>query len=344
MLGVNAMRVFDELGLAQAVAARGFPLHRIGVRTAAGRTLSFVDIDQVARRTGLHSVAISRAALHQVLSESLPPPTIRLGETCVAVTADADGVSAGFASGREIRPDILVGADGLHSHVRQALGLDAPLRDPGQVCFRGLCSTAGLTLDDDGFYESWGQGRRFGFVEVGEGQLYWFLTLNRGQVPIPEGSGSRDELVDQFRDWWRPIPDVIAATHPDAIIRNDLFDRPPADLWHRHGAVLLGDAAHPTTPNMGQGAGMAVESAAVLAHCLATVPHVEDALAEYERLRRPRTASITRRSWHLGRLATLSGSVAIGLRNVLLGSVPQRLGQRQAEALFTYDIYGGAPS
>lgn len=341
VLGANAMRVFAELGLAEAIAERGNRLHRVGIRTASGRTLSAVDIDAVARRTGLHSVAISRAALHEELSRPLPNEVIELGAECVGVQATAEGVEASFANGKTASADLLIGADGLHSCVRRELGLEAPLRDARQICFRGMCDRSRFDLDDDGFYESWGGGKRFGFVDVGGGSVYWFLTMNRDRVRVPDEGACRDWLVDQFRHWWRPIPDIIAATDAAAFIRTDLYDRAPAPLWHRHRTVLLGDAAHPTTPNMGQGAGMAIESAAVLARCLATQADPDQAIETYERLRRPRTASITSRSWRIGRLATWSNTLGVGLRNLLLRSVPRRLAQGQAEELLAYDIYQG---
>lgn len=340
VLGVNAMRVFDQLGLADEIADRGYRLHRVGVRTATGKTLSLVDIDAIAEHTGVHSVAISRAALHEALSAPLPREAIQLGAECIGVNASTDAPEATFADGFTIRPDLLIGADGLNSRVREALGLNAPLRDPRQICFRGLCERRGLDFDGDKFFESWGDGKRFGFVDVGTDGVYWFLTLNRDRVQVPD-ERCHDWLVEQFRGWWRPIPDIIEATPEDRLIRSDLADRPPVPLWHRHRAVLLGDAIHPTTPNMGQGAGMAIESAAVLARCLASHADVDRAIEAYERARKPRTASITQRSWRIGRLATWSNPLAVGLRNLLLNSVPDRLGQREAQAMFTYDICQG---
>lgn len=341
VLGANAMRVLGEIDLAGPIAARGHRLHRLGIRTHRGRTLSVVDVDAVARRVGFHSVAIGRAALHEELIATLPSEAIVLGAECTAVQATAGQVEATFADGSTVRSDLLIGADGLHSQVRRALDLDAPLRDAQQICFRGLCNRADVEYDEDAFYESWGGGSRFGFVDVGSGRVYWFLTLNRDGSEVPDRGVWRDWLVGRFRGWWRPIPDIIAATAPEAIIRTDLYDRPPARLWHRHRAVLLGDAAHPTTPNMGQGAGMALESAAVLARCLSAEEDPARAIEAYEGLRQPRTAWITRRSWHLGRLATWSNPLAAGLRNALLRSIPRHVGQRQAEALLSYDIYQG---
>jgi len=142
-----------------------------------------------------------------------------------------------------------------------------------------------------------GAGSQFGLWPCGAGQLYWFLTKN-----APQGATqTKANVVALCRDWTAPIPDVIEGTPEDAILQNDIIDRSPLRWWGRGRVTLLGDAAHATTPNLGQGACMALEDAVILAHCISTVRPAEAALREYERLRIPRTGAIVRDSWRAGR-------------------------------------------
>ena len=165
-----------------------------------------------------------------------------------------------------IAGDLLVGADGLHSVVRRHVLGDGPPRYAGETIFRGI---ADLALPRPEICrELFGAGRRAAYYELGGGRVYWWAT-----APLPAGTevpraGRRAYLLEAFAGWAFDLPDVLAATPDDRILQNDIYDRPPARRWHRGRVVLLGDAAHPTTPNLGQGACMAIEDAVVLARAL----------------------------------------------------------------------------
>src|SRR5262249_50724391 len=155
--------------------------------------------------------------------------------------------------------------------------------------------------------ETWGRGRRFGFIPLGGGRVGWWATANK---PGAEGQNTclrsreqwKEELLELFAGWHQPIPALLEATPPEAMLCNAIMDRPvfPAAKsqarWGNGPITLLGDAAHPTTPNLGQGACMAIEDAAVLAHAVAAVPSVEAGFRVYEATRMKRTAMIVRES------------------------------------------------
>src|SRR6185436_15414602 len=109
-----------------------------------------------------------------------------------------------------------------------------------------------------------------------------------------EPNGAKSKLLGWFGKWHQPIPDVFGATHPAAIIKTPIYDRPPVKTWCNGRCALLGDAAHPTTPNLGQGGCMAIEDAAVLARCMSNYSDIAMALRAYEQLRYARTAKVTR--------------------------------------------------
>jgi hypothetical protein len=161
-----------------------------------------------------------------------------------------------------------------------------------------------------------GAGSQFGLWPCGPGQLYWFLTKNAPQ----DAAHDKAEAVALCRDWAAPIPEIIEGTSENAIVQNDILDRPPLRWWGRGRVTLLGDAAHATTPNLGQGACQALEDAVMLAHCLSGVQPVEAALRAYERVRIPRTTAIVRDSWQSGRILQPDRPALEWLRNRLMGT------------------------
>src|SRR5262249_30160859 len=144
----------------------------------------------------------------------------------------------------------VVGADGLRSTVRASLFGDEVPRAAGQIAWRGICPRASAAGDMGG--ESWGRGARFGFVPISDAEVYWYAVRDTSAAP-PESADQHCELVRFYGDWHAPISAMLRTTDPAAVIRTELFDRVPTDTWGRGPVTLLGDAAHPMTPNLGQG-------------------------------------------------------------------------------------------
>lgn len=180
-----------------------------------------------------------------------------------------------------------------------------------------------------------GGGSQFGAWPCGAGKLYWFLTKNapRGTVQ------AKTEAVAVCRNWAAPVPEIVAGTSEGAILQNDIVDRPPLRWWGRGRVTLLGDAAHPTTPNLGQGACQAIEDAVVLAHCLSETRSIQTALRKYEGLRLPRTTEVVRNSWQTGKVIQLDSLALERLRNWFMGTwVGARLEIRALRSLLTYQL------
>jgi len=178
-----------------------------------------------------------------------------------------------------------------------------------------------------------GSGTQIGLFPCGEGELYWFVTGN-----APRGSAlGREDLLALCRDWPAPIPQVIANT-PE-FLRNDIVDRPPLAHWGEGKVTLLGDAAHSTTPNLGQGACQALEDAVVLADCLRNCSSVPAALRQYEKLRLPRANFVNRQSCRVGRMLQLENPLAGRLRDWAARTpLGQRMTRRLFDQLLTYDV------
>jgi len=331
-LWANAMRALRGLGLEGAVRALG--TEEIGgtVRAADGAVISKIPAEVLERRFGAN-VVLTRPNLLAVLLAALEEngEPVRLGFECTGFGQDGAGVAATFAGGHEERGDFLVGADGLHSGIRSRLLGDGPPRYAGFTAWRGL---AELGEDrEHGGFEAWGRGQIFGLAGLGGGRFYWYATKNAPEGQ-PDAPGGREaELLERFGGWHEPVPSVIRATGEGRILRHDVYYREPARRWGDWRVTLLGDAAHPMTPNLGQGACQAIEDAVSLAECVREEEDIEAALRLYEERRRGRTALISRRSRLMSRAAQLENPLLCRLRNAAVGRMPLRLQLRQLEPI-----------
>ncbi|BBM85522.1 FAD-dependent monooxygenase [Candidatus Uabimicrobium amorphum] len=333
-LGINAMRVLRKLNIADEVIKRGNRLQIMYIKTPAGKILNRVDIRPLIEKFAVPAITIHRADLHDILVAALPKNTLQLGEEFVAYEQQDSQVMATFASGRQAAGQLLVGSDGIHSQVRKQMHGKQPLRDAQQMCWRGICE--GENIDAPHYCVVWGREARFGFVRVNAKQIYWFCTINKGHGEIPVG---KEQLLGVFQKWCKPVPQILSSTEESAILRNDLFDRVSSKSWYENRVVLLGDSIHPTTPNLGQGACMAIESAEVLAHCLEYHKDIAIALKDYQALRLPRTRQITTASWRVGKIATIRNLVLMHLRNTFVRVTPSMFPRRRLQQVFAYNIY-----
>jgi 2-polyprenyl-6-methoxyphenol hydroxylase-like FAD-dependent oxidoreductase len=183
-----------------------------------------------------------------------------------------------------------------------------------------------------------GRGRRFGTVPIGGGRIAWWATANEPEGTDDEPEGRKAKLLRLFADFHQPIPQLIAATPDDELLKNGTYDRPPVRRWGRGRVTLLGDAAHPTTPNFGQGGCMAIEDAAELARCLSETEDAAAALRAFERRRYRRTAWITRESLRYGRIAQWQNPGAVRLRDLIFRATPPAVARATFTRLFAWEL------
>jgi 2-polyprenyl-6-methoxyphenol hydroxylase-like FAD-dependent oxidoreductase len=342
----NGLTALGALGLADAVESLASPvahLLKAGQRRPDGRWLARTPSDALTRLAVVH-----RADLHRVLEGALRPGTLRLGARVVDVAAAGDEVRLEAAGeGGTERFDLVVAADGIRSRVRAGWPGDPGLRYSGYTAWRGVTERPVDLLGAAG--ETWGRGLRFGVAPLADGRVYWF-----GVASVPEGAGTGDEdgaVTRLFAGWHAPIADLLAATPAATVVRHDVFDLArPLATFRRGRCVLLGDAAHAMTPDLGQGANQALEDAATLTRLLAD-PAAADpppagvldaALDRYDRLRRPRTQQVARRAHAVGAVAQ-AGGVAGALRDAVLRLVPERALRRQLTELQAWQPPAAGP-
>jgi 2-polyprenyl-6-methoxyphenol hydroxylase-like FAD-dependent oxidoreductase len=323
----NATHALDRLGVRDAVAARGSAPTRSAVLTASGRVLTELPTDLLA---GV--VAIHRADLHAALLEHAGD--VRLDAHVEHLEQDGARVAVRDATGVEHEGDLLVGADGLRSVVRASVS-DATPRYGGYTAWRGVVPRAAAPGE---LTESWGVGERFGLVDIGGGRTYWFATKNAAAGEPDEPEGRKAEVMRRFESWHAPIAAVIDAAQEDAILRNDVYFLEPLPRWSRGRIILLGDAAHATTPGVGQGAAQAIEDAVVLAGRLGAGADLTNALREYESIRRPRVKRVLKLSRRADRAAQLASPLGWRLRNALASRTPARVQRRQLGPLIRHKL------
>ena len=332
-LASNALRVLDMLGL--AIRSRSLDGAQGSLRNPKDEVLVTIRTDEFTNQVGAVSV-MHRAELLEELARQIAPGRLHLGRTCTGFEQDQDGIVARFHNGETARGAALLGADGLRSVVRTQLFGNRPVRYSGYTAWRAVVEFDGGL--NHGIVETWGRGCRFGILPMSGGRVYWFATNNAAEGGRDPEGRSKDVLLRLFRGWHEPIEALIAATNENAILRNDIYDMDPLPRWGQGRVVLLGDAAHPMTPNLGQGACQAIEDSVVLAACLKKHANVESALLDYQSRRIPRTRKFVMQSRRLGDVAQCENPILCWLRNSAMRATPKRMAARQMQSLLDVDI------
>jgi len=339
----NAIKALRQLGVADQLVAAGTPMHDYQFRSWQGETLIQVSVDDLTRRVGAPSVVMRRADVQRTLYEALDEGVMHLGANCVGFDADDNGVTARFEDGREERGTLLIGADGIKSVTRSAQFGESKLRYSGYKCWRSITPFQHPSFPPGSWWLYWGRGARFGLSYVGGGSVYWYAMVNAPEGAPDEEVGRKRRVLEGFRGWGEPIEALIEATDESTIIRNDLHDMVPIERWGEGPVTLLGDAAHPTTPNMGQGACQAIEDAVILAKDLALTKGLRDraamvnALRSYEERRRDRAARVTNLSWRIGAVGQWENPIACAIRDRVLKILPNSLMRKSLESNLAYD-------
>jgi 2-polyprenyl-6-methoxyphenol hydroxylase-like FAD-dependent oxidoreductase len=279
----NATAVLDKLGLLQETLDKSAVFTRLEIRDERGARLTRAEIGKYVPP----AVCIHRADLIDLLQRHCASQTIHLSKTFERFEQTDADVAAFFADGTRATGDVLIGADGINSRVRAQIKGDAKPIYRGYVIWRGTVEFETKDFDASCPIETWGAGKRFGLVPLGKNRFYWYAARNQPEGKTLRAAERKTQLLKFFHDWHAPVPQIIEATTAENILHNDCYDRPPEPDWSTGRVCLIGDAAHATTPSMGQGGCLALEDALVLSRCLQNASSGADAFWEFERLRFP---------------------------------------------------------
>lgn len=317
----NALAALDHLGLGDAVRAAGGRITAGAARWHDGSWLRRPAAERMVRALGEPLVVVQRSVLRDILTEALTVGTVEYGLAATEVETVGDGVRLHLSDSSVRTFDALVGADGTYSEVARHLNGPLSQRYVGYTAWRGI---AGYVLDPDLAGETLGPGVEVGHVQMGPELTYWFATER-----APEGRRARDGelayLRGKFAHWCEPIPSILAATPPADVLRDDLYDRSPARHWARGPIVLVGDAAHPMRPHLGQGGCQGLEDAAILAEFVDQASDLPTAFARFVAFRRPRVAPLVRESAQFGKAINVRPDFLSAVVGRATGLIPESL-------------------
>lgn len=298
-LAVNGLTTLHAIGF-DVAGLDGFDTPQMSVHLSDGKKLTELATGPKLE-SGIVSKTIKRSDLYTALRDEAVRRGVRIeyGKTLVnARNSPSGGVIASFADGAETGGDLLIGADGLHSRVRQIIDPKAP-----KARYVGLLSTGGyahkIQVPGAPGVRQMFFGKRcfFCYMLHPNGDVWWFANPARAKEPTKAELAAiapeqwRTELIDLFAQDATPAVEIIRATE-NIMAGWSAYDFPTVPVWHRDRMIIIGDAAHATSPSSGQGASMAIEDAVTLAKCLRDEPQIEAAFSAYERLRRERVERV----------------------------------------------------
>lgn len=343
----NGLEVLRTLGLDGQMAAEGFPIPRMIMWSGTGKRLGEVR-NGAAPGQGAVSVVVKRGTLHRLVREEALRQgiTITWGKRLKEIkVTNEQQVIAQFTDGSIAEADLLIGSDGIHSRTRQIIAPHAP-----KPAYTGLISCGGFlphsTLEPTPNTQHFIFGKRafFGYFVKEGGEVWWFSNMaypgepRRSDLAAISQGEWQQRLLDLHRNDLPVIQGIIRATE-SPLGMYPIYDVPSTPIWHRGPVVLMGDAAHATSPSAGQGASLALEDAIVLAKCLRDIPHLEAAFTAYERLRKARAEKVVKVSRSLGNNKAASNELSRWLRDLTLPLILKHFANANAqEWLYSYKV------
>lgn len=295
----NGVKCLNYLGLTEKIAKLGGKMDDLAyVDGLTGDVMTQFSLRPLIEEVGQRPYPVARADLQNMLMDEFGRDQIYLGKKMVNLEDKADYVEVHFADGSSTQADLLIGADGTHSMTRAyVLGQQVQRRYAGYVNWNGLVDIS----EDLAPAQQWttyvGEGKRASLMPVADGRFYFFLD-----VPLPVGlENNRDEykklLKLYFADWCQPVQQLIERLDPQKTNRVEIHDIEPFTQFYKGRVVILGDAAHSTTPDIGQGGCQAMEDAIYLARSLQiNTLGLEDALRRYQNKRNERANELVLRA------------------------------------------------
>ncbi len=317
----NAVHPLGALGLGDAVREVALEATGGALRRADGRVLARLPGPRISERFGAPVLFAHRADLVDLLRAALGADALRDATPIVDVAQDEEHATVTTAAGETLRGDVLVGADGVRSLVRERLWGDAPAAPSGAVAWRAVVPAGDELRELEG--ESWGRGVLFGAVPLRDDRIYWFAAAPGEEEHRADAAAERAALLARLAGWAPAAGSIVTRTAPERIIRTPLLERPVADPLASGRTFLLGDAAHPMLPNLGQGGCQAIEDAVELAAALAGEGGLPAAMRRYEAVRGRRVRMVVTRSRRAGRAGLVSSPGVAALRNAVVRATPE---------------------
>jgi 2-polyprenyl-6-methoxyphenol hydroxylase-like FAD-dependent oxidoreductase len=327
---------FDRLGIRDEVIQHGRILPSFSIYDQKKKLITRTDSKKTSAKYGVNNFVIHRAELHKLLLSKIDNKTIHTNKKVKTIHQSENEVNVEFQDGTIHKTEFLIAADGINSAVRSTLLPDVKPRYSGYTCWRAVIDSTNLNLTESS--ETWGTKGRFGIVPLANKKLYWFATVNSDRNNTGFKNFGAKDILDHFHDFHGPIPSILKETKDENLLWNDIIDLKPINQFAFGNILLIGDAAHATTPNLGQGACQAIEDAVVLADEICKVKDIKQAFKNFEKRRIDRTHYVVNTSWRIGKIAQLENKLLVGLRNFAFRITPSSVSEKQFGKLYNVDF------
>ncbi|MDH6088485.1 FAD-dependent oxidoreductase [Umezakia ovalisporum] len=277
-------------GITDLLKAEGSETHKLKLYKSNGELIGEKSVTLLEKyKQPMLQIRWSR--LQEILAAQLPPDIIHLDHRCIGFQQNQQQVEVCFEGGKTVQADLLIGADGLNSAVRQTLIGDGDPTYAGRMSWRAVLKYSHeKLLPHQVMSITASDGKIFGFFDLGSGYVFWSAASLCPHGSIAQSPADvKSRIQENFTGWAEPVQEILAATNPQDIVERPICHRPPLKNWSQGRVTLLGDAAHPMVPLLGQGANTAFEDAWELAQYLRNGADINAALANYENSRKPRT-------------------------------------------------------
>ncbi len=331
ILANNAMQIYEKLGLKKKIEEKGNPISSFTITDRRLRCISGINLKYFEEKHGVQNIAIHRGVLQQLLLSNLKKSP-KQGYELIDIQEQEKRYQLKFTNEKVVSSEMVIGADGIRSQVREVGLGGGVIRDHGQICWRGVADFELPENYQNELKEAWGGGDRIGFVKIADNKTYWYALKSINKT----STYTKDQIGHYYEDYNPVVKELILATSNNAIHEAHIEDLKPMSRWYRNNICLIGDAAHATTPNLGQGACQAIEDAYYLADSLSrSEPSV--AFDEYQKIRKPKADTIVKLSSRIGQISHWENNLAVGLRNLFMKMTPEWVNRLQSKKIFSID-------
>lgn len=335
-LWANAIHALDKIGVGDAIQAYGAMSGDGGIHSMTGQGIMVTDTQSIEQQVGTPNIVIHRADLQSILLDNFDG-VIHYAKSLSEYQQSNDQVCVQFSDGTQAGCDVLIAADGIHSAIRQQMFHESKPIYAGYTAYRSIVDFDHARVGSM-WGESWGYGNRFGVTPLPNDRIYWFATANTPEHQITPLGIRQQTLLEIFCNWHDPIADLIRNTPEDKILQHGIYVIEPLKSWREGRVILMGDAAHAMTPNLGQGACQAIEDAVVLGQVFQHTTDVNAALSQYQQERLSRANTILKQSQMIGTIGQIENRLLANLRNMAFRYMPESMRERNLMNVISYQV------
>jgi 2-polyprenyl-6-methoxyphenol hydroxylase-like FAD-dependent oxidoreductase len=327
----NAIKALEYLGIEDKIIDAANPINQIAIIDEKANVIKKQKPSSINREL-FAGLAIHRHTLHQILKSYLPEDLLFTSKKATSFLNKDGKVILQFEDGTNVEGDFLISADGINSNIRLQLLPDSKPRYAGYICWRSVIDNSDLKISEA--TETWGSKGRFGIVPINENKIYWYATISSNQFDVKINHYNLKNIKEHFSDYHSTVHEILEKSSNEKLIKNPIFDIKPLNQFAFNKVLLIGDAAHATTPNLGQGACQAIEDVMVLHQEIASGKDVESAFKSFEKRRTEKAKYIINTSRKLGSIAQIENKFLASLRNIVFKLTPDFATEHQFKKIY----------